>query len=203
MVKSTNGQMRRRPGGRSARVRAAVHKATMEELTEGGLAGLSIGQVATRAGIHPTSIYRQWRTTEALVLDAALATSALNVPIPDTGSLRDDLTAFLTALDRHVRSPLGRALLALSGAGDPGIAGARDRFWQERLDLAKDIFERAKVRKEVAQDTDATTAIEFAIAPLYLRAAVMHRPLTRQALVHHVGTVMRAFAPGRGATSRA
>jgi AcrR family transcriptional regulator len=178
-----------------------VHKATVEELTEGGLAGLSIGQVATRAGIHPTTIYRQWRTTEALVLDAALAAASLHVPIPDTGSLRDDLTAFLTALDRHVRSPLGRALLALSGSGDPGTAEARERFWQERLGLAKEIFERARLRKEVAPDTDATTAIEFAIAPLYVRAIVMHRPMTRQAIALQVATVMRAFSTGRGANT--
>ncbi len=195
MAKPTTGRIRRRPGGRSARVRGAVHKATIEELTESGLAGLSIGQVAARAGIHPTSIYRQWRTTEALVLDAALA-------IPDTGSLRDDLTSFLTALDRHMRSPLGRALLALSGSGDPGTAEARERFWRERLGMAREIFERARLRKEVASDTDATAAIEFAIAPLYLRAMVMHRPLTRQAIALQVGTVMRAFAPGRGATGR-
>lgn len=202
MAKSTTGQIRRRPGGRSARVRAAVHRATIEELTEGGLARLSIGQVATRAGIHPTSIYRQWRTAEALVLDAALAAASLHVPIPDTGSLRDDLTAFLSALDRHVRSPLGRALLALSGSGDPGTAEAREQFWRERLGMAKEIFERARLRKEVAPDTDATTAIEFAIAPLYVRAMVMHRPMTRQAIALQVGTVMRAFAPGRGATGR-
>lgn len=202
MAKPATGQIRRRPGGRSARVRAAVHKATIEELTEGGLAGLSIGRVATRAGIHPTSIYRQWRTAEALVLDAALDAASLHVPIPNTGSLRDDLTTFLTALDRHVRSPLGRALLALSGSGDPGTAEARERFWRERLGLAREIFEHAKLREEVASDTDATAAIEFAIAPLYVRAMVMHRPLTRQAIALQVGTVMRAFAPGRGATGR-
>ncbi|MBI5262981.1 MAG: TetR/AcrR family transcriptional regulator C-terminal ligand-binding domain-containing protein [Bradyrhizobium sp.] len=172
-------------------------RATADELSEAGLAGASVGQIAARAGVHPTSIYRQWGTPEALVLDAALTAAALHIPVPDTGSLRGDLTAFLTALDRHVRSPLGRALLALSGASEPAVEAARDRFWRERLGLAKTIFERAKHRREAAADTDPSMAIEFAIAPLYLRAGVMHRPLTRQALSRHVETVIRAFAPAR------
>ena len=202
MKNAVRDRIRRRPGGRSARVRAAVLKATVDELSEGGVAGLSIGQVAARAGVHPTSIYRQWRTAEALVLDAALAVAETNVPIPDTGSLRGDLTAFLAALDRHLRSPLGRSLLALSGASAPEIAAARERFWNRRLELAKEMFERARTRKEVAADTEAIAAMEFAIAPLYLRAGVMQRSLTRQALASHVDTVIRAFAPDRGIVRR-
>ena len=194
MIERARAPVRRRPGGRSARVRAAVLQATVDVLAESGLMGLSIGQVAARAGIHPTSIYRQWGSVEALVLDAALAAAELHVPIPDNGSLRGDLIAFLTALDRHVRSPLGRALLALSSTSDPTVAAARDRFWYERLGLARTIFARSAARHEIAPDTDPGVAVELAIAPLYLRAGVMHRPFPRQALADHVETIIRAFA---------
>ena len=52
MIERARAPVRRRPGGRSARVRAAVLQATVDVLAESGLMGLSIGQVAARAGIH-------------------------------------------------------------------------------------------------------------------------------------------------------
>jgi AcrR family transcriptional regulator len=51
---------RRRPGGRSARVRAAAIAATLAELAETGYSALSLENVARRAGVHKTTLYRRW-----------------------------------------------------------------------------------------------------------------------------------------------
>jgi len=59
---------RRRPGGRSARVRRAVLDATLELVNAHGLDGVTVAEVAERAGVHETSIYRRWRTREELRL---------------------------------------------------------------------------------------------------------------------------------------
>lgn len=194
-VESENNARRRRPGGRSAKVRAAVLQATLDEIAANGVAALAVADIAARAKVHPTSIYRRWKTLERLVLDAALSAAATGVPIPDTGSLRGDLTRLLKALDGHLRSPLGRGLLALSAADDPAVAAARDAFWRRRLDHAKVLFERAKARREIAPAADPAMAIEFAIAPLYLRAIVLQRPPpSPAALAQHVAGVLRAFA---------
>ena len=85
---------RRRPGGRSARVRAAVLRATLDELAAVGYGNLSFESVAHRAGVHKTTLYRHWPGREALVREALLARSEVTVPIPDTGSLGADLIAF-------------------------------------------------------------------------------------------------------------
>jgi AcrR family transcriptional regulator len=186
---------RRRPGGRSAKVRAAVLQATLDEIAANGLSALAVGDIAARAKVHPTSIYRRWKTLERLVLDAALSAAAAGVPMPNTGSLRGDLTLLLKALDSHLRSPLGRGLLALSAANDPAVAAARDAFWRQRLDQAKELFERAKARREIAPATDPVMAVEFAIAPLYLHAVVLQQgPPSPAALARHVTCVLRAFA---------
>ena len=81
----------RRPGGRTARVRAAVIAATLAELAERGYSGVSLDGVAARAEVHKTTIYRRWRAKETLVLDAMLEQAGQTVAIPDTGSLRGDL----------------------------------------------------------------------------------------------------------------
>ena len=60
-----------RPGGRSARVRDAVHKAVVELLADGEI-DVAIPKIAERAGVNPTSIYRRWGSRDHLLLDAAV-----------------------------------------------------------------------------------------------------------------------------------
>src|SRR5215218_7182335 len=80
-----------RPGGRSARVRAAVHRAVEELLAQDGTEPLTIPVIAARAGVHPTTLYRRWGSLSELM--AAVATSRFSgdIVVPDTGTLRGDL----------------------------------------------------------------------------------------------------------------
>src|SRR5207248_10505689 len=55
-----------RPGGRTARTRAAVFEATLAELALRGYADLSLDGVAARSGVHKTTIYRRWRSRDQL-----------------------------------------------------------------------------------------------------------------------------------------
>src|SRR5262245_64364232 len=105
---STRGKPRL--GGRSARVRAAVLDATLALLREEGDT-FTIPRVAARAGVHETSIYRRWGTREALIVDAVTSRIGAEIPIPDTGSLRDDLVQFLVACIRFLAAPLGTQLV--------------------------------------------------------------------------------------------
>ena len=47
-----------RPGGRSARVQAAVHAATADLIAAHGRAALTVPLIAARAGVTPSTIYR-------------------------------------------------------------------------------------------------------------------------------------------------
>ncbi|MEU6054956.1 TetR/AcrR family transcriptional regulator [Streptomyces xanthochromogenes] len=123
---------RRRTGGRSARVREAVLKATAELIAEQGHERIPIAEIAERSGVHQTSIYRRWRTTNAIVLDLSQERLASSWAIPDTGSLRGDLLAYAHGAAESMRGPdaavLLRALIASvptgDGGGKPGDAGA-------------------------------------------------------------------------------
>src|SRR5271168_5422754 len=93
------GVARRRTGGRSARVVAAVHDAVNELVGQGNPRQVTVAEIAERAGVNPTSIYRRWGTLEALVLDVEAARLP---PIPDTGNLRGDLLAYAATAAREV-----------------------------------------------------------------------------------------------------
>src|SRR2546425_529533 len=95
----------RRPGGRSARVRAAVHQAVTDLVAERGYGEFTVGDVAARAGVADTSVYRRWGTLEALLTDVALTRLNTQSPMPDTGSLAGDLHAYAAQVAREITGP--------------------------------------------------------------------------------------------------
>jgi AcrR family transcriptional regulator len=67
---------------------------TVELLSERGVGGFTVDEVARRSGVAKTTIYRYWPTREALVIDACSRISA-EQEVPDTGSVEGDVTAIL------------------------------------------------------------------------------------------------------------
>ena len=84
-----------RVDSRIERSRQTVLTAALELLSEGGVGGFSVDEVARRSRVAKTTIYRHWPTREALVVETCSQLSAKQ-EIPDTGSLEGDLTAILT-----------------------------------------------------------------------------------------------------------
>ena len=178
---NTRGQAtpRRRLGGRSARVRAAVFEATLQVLQERGYELTSIAEIAGRAGVHETSIYRRWGTKESLLVEAVLARTEEVIRVPDTGTLRSDLVQLLQELRTFFQSPLGAAIMQLlvSTAGDPEMTSARQIYWSRRFAMVKVIFERAVQRGEMVASVDPQLLTEILIGPLYVRLLLTNEPL--------------------------
>jgi AcrR family transcriptional regulator len=169
-----------RPGGRSARNRAAVLDAAIELLAEASYEQLSMENIAARAGVHKTTVYRRWPTKADLVADAIRARSQAAVPLPDTGSLHGDLRAFARAIANNIGSDMGghmtRTLVAASVTSHE-VQARTPAFWTERLAIAAEIIERAKTRDELHDSADANLIIETLIGPLYVRLLLTGEPI--------------------------
>lgn len=163
--------VRRRPGGRSARITQAVADATLAVMAEKGFADFTVTDVAVRAGVHETSIYRRWGSRENLIAETLLAYSERLIPVPNTGSIRTDLRELLAAVADYLTTPVGKAMShALAFSGDESRwEKVRFDFWTTRLQLSRSIVERAIARHEVPPDTDARLVLETLIAPLQFR----------------------------------
>jgi AcrR family transcriptional regulator len=187
---------RRRTGGRSARVREAVLKATLQVVAKQGADAVSIGEIARQASVHETSIYRRWRTKEHLILDALLDYSEEQLPIPDTGTLRDDLVAFATSVTNYLASPFGRTVARSMAVADDDatLASARAQFWQSRFDLARVIVDRATSRGELLDDIDPAMALELLIAPLHFRTLLTRQPVDEQLAGQVVDLLLKGIA---------
>lgn len=169
-----------RPGGRSARVRESILTATFELLAEVGYEHLSIEDVADRAGVHKTTVYRRWPAKADLVLEAALAFSEETIPIPDTGSLLGDLTALGRGVVANLTSDAGarRSLSLVAATASSGeLAESMHRFWAVRMDRSAAIVTRAIERGEIAVGTDPNLVVEAVVAPLWIRLLLTGEPI--------------------------
>lgn len=169
---------RRRVGGRSARVMNAVFAATLKLLTERGPELLTIADVAAVAGVHETSIYRRWKSKDALIVAAIYDRTADAMPIPDSGSVRTDLVRLVSGALAFLRSPLGNAVVRTMVAMPPSSEASTTRrnFWSRRFPEALVIFERGAARGDIAPGIDHQLALELMIGLLHVRVFVIDDP---------------------------
>jgi AcrR family transcriptional regulator len=172
-------QRARRPGGRSARVGAEVHQAVTDLISERGYGNFTVGEVAARAGVADSSIYRRWGSLETLLTDVALARLNAQSPMPDTGSLAGDLHTYAANVAREITGPDGLAVVrlavALSSNGHQGQK-ARDDLRDERTRQLQAMLDRSRERGEPAPD--ALDVLDHILAPMYIRVLFGMDPLT-------------------------
>jgi AcrR family transcriptional regulator len=186
---------RTRPGGRSAQVRAVVLEAALTELAAVGFHALSFEGIATRAGVNKTTLYRRWGTKEALMLEAITERASVKVPIPDTGSLRQDLLVLLRAAIANVSTPEVQAMVRVGVALAPHestVAQVVSAFWADRLAVDGVIVERAIARGEIAP-VDPTFVIEAVLGPPYFHLLVTGRPVSDAFLFATVDLVVNGL----------
>jgi AcrR family transcriptional regulator len=154
-----------------------VLEATLAALAEGGEA-VGIPQIAARAGVHETSIYRRWGSLPALVVDAIGTRIGEAIPLPDTGSLRGDLLAYLESGRAFLTSQLGTQLVRATVIDSRASTDeTRLVYWSGRLGQVAVLFQRAVVRGEIAPPADVELLAEMLAAPLYFRLLITHETL--------------------------
>ena len=101
----------RKPGRpRDRRLDEALLDAGLAVFLEAGYSAASLAEIARRAGVGTPAIYRRWPTKADMAIDIVERLSEPEA-IPDTGSIRDDLVAFMTLRLRTWSTPLFRKVL--------------------------------------------------------------------------------------------
>ena len=184
---------------RGRRVRAAVLAAALAELAEVGHSALTIDNVARRAGVHKTTIYRRWQDRDRLLLDAVIEQVAVEVPVPDTDAIETDLREHARSLIQWLTSPAGQAVVAAAFsdlARTPQLAGLKRRFFEDRFRRIEPVVTRAIARGELPPGTEATQLVKAVIAPIYLRMLITAEPLDEAAADQAVQVALTAARAG-------
>lgn len=154
-----------RQGGRSARIQAAVYRATQALLNEVGRAEVNVPMIAERAGVTPSTVYRRWGDLTQLLADAAAERLRPVADPDDTGSLAGDLSAFVLQYAEEMSSAVGQALLRdILIDTDTDVAA---RCCGYTIDHLQTLNARARKRGEAGFSVDE--ALDVLIAPICYR----------------------------------
>jgi AcrR family transcriptional regulator len=158
--------------------------ATLSVLDESGYAGLTLEEVARRAGTTKPAIYRRWPNRQRLVL-AALRTRLAAARAPDTGCTLCDvaecLVLFLDAFRSMPPDVLGP--LFADCAHDPAL---QDEFMTTLVDPTRaavgETLDRARDQGDLRDDVDRDLIVDL------LGSLVHYRMLFRHAATPHSET---------------
>jgi AcrR family transcriptional regulator len=147
----------RRPGRpRDPRLDDALLNCGLTVMLERGYHATTLTEIARRAGVGTPAIYRRWPTKIGFAIDIVVKVSEPE-PIPDTGSIRDDLVEFVALRLRTWSTPFFRQVVfpvLLEGLSEREVAnGIGQGFLEYRKALALRI-RRSVDDGELRADTD-------------------------------------------------
>ncbi len=184
---------------RSDQSEHAILEATKDILEECGFADVTIEEVAHRAGVGKSTIYRRWPTKGTLVFEAFMVDFLARQPLPNTGNLRGDLLASLRSWIRAVKgTATGRTLVGLIGEvqRDPDLAEVWSEKFVKPVRLQHRIMlDRAIERSELPATTDLDVAMDLLFGSAYHRLLQSHLPLNDRFAQSVVDTLVRGLLP--------
>lgn len=179
MQSSTSAARPGRP--RSAAAATAILTATREALVEVGWSKLTLGDVATRAGVAKTTLYRRWSGKNELVVDA-VAELFDELELPDRGSLAADIEGVVLQFVAILARPEAKSGLMAVVAESTRDDALRERIRRSIVDRQKRLVllgrSRAQRRGELPPETDPEEAARTVDLIFDVVAgAVVHRTL--------------------------
>ena len=184
-------RVRRRPGGRSERIRESVAAAVLELFRERQFA-FGVPEVAERAGVHRATVYRRWPTRGELIAEA-LSSFFRVVSIPDTGAWDTDVRALAATLARFFSDPVEIGVISsLAADSDPQASQVIQDHWNPYVESMIAMVDRAKARGEVNRGLSSGRIVEMLTAPFVVRTTLVRIPVSRRQIREVADLVIRA-----------
>jgi AcrR family transcriptional regulator len=165
---------------RDTQIDAAVLAATLATLGESGYGGLTLEEVARRAGTTKPAIYRRWPSRQRLVL-AALGRRLGSARAPDTGctlcDLDECLKLFVAAFRRMPPDVIGPLFADCAGDRDLRAAFMTTLFDPPRA-AVKETLERAHARGDLRDDVDRDLILDLIGSLVHYRTLFGHARMT-------------------------
>lgn len=184
---------RPRRGGRTADVTHRIHDATLALLAEAGHGACTFQNVAARAGVERSTLYRRYPSRWAMLVEAWAARFAGQIDVEPADSFSVDLRTHLRRVAEALNSPVGMAMVAAAAVArlDPEAKASAGDFWRARLRQQEPLVAAAIARGELPADIDREALFASADGPLYFRLLIVGRPID-EALVERVASAVEA-----------
>lgn len=184
---------------RNVETQSSILSASYELLLESGFGAVTVEKIAERAQVSKATIYKWWPNKAAVVMDGFLSAAAARLPVPDTGSVFQDILEHATNMAQFMISREGSIFLEIIGEGqvDSGLAEAfRTRYIQPRRMEVRTILNRGLQRGELDKDLDIALCTDLIYGPIFYRLLVTGDRVDKsyvEQLVTHVFTGIRSI----------
>jgi AcrR family transcriptional regulator len=173
-----------------------VLDATVGLLNESGYGGLTLEQVARRAGTTKPAIRRRWPTRQQLVL-AALGQRLGGAKAPDTGctlcDLDECLKVFVAAFRRMPPDVVGPLFADCAGDRELRAAFMSTLFDPPRA-AVKETLDRAHARGDLRDDVDRGLILDLIGSLVHYRALFGHAPTSDVEIERAVEALLQGIA---------
>lgn len=160
---------------KSSRRQQCILQAVADALAECEYHQLTIEDVAARAGVGKSTIYRWWKHKSELVLDTFKQHTASVFELNAEESLRTNLIQQLSLLAQALNHPVGRALLVV-------IADHREltsEFFQQyllpRRQQTHELLQQAIQRGEIRADYPFDLMLDSLYGPIHYQIIFFNR----------------------------
>ena len=171
--------------------------ATLEELASAGYGALRIEDVAARAAVNKTTIYRRWPTKPDLVRDALRSVTIDRIVAPNTGSLRGDLLAAARDMAAHASSAEGQGLrrVMIAEERDEELMAITRSIHESIEAIPRSVIEAALARGEIARGTDGLLLFKILVSTIHHRLFIDRHDLDDAFLHRLVDLVLLGALP--------
>ncbi|UQZ36724.1 TetR family transcriptional regulator [Paenibacillus sp. PK3_47] len=182
---------------RNPETQKSILQAAYDLLLEQGFGAVTVEKIAEMAGVSKATIYKWWPNKAAVVMDSYLAAAAERLPLPDTGSVQEDIRIHATYLMRFLTSREGKIITEIIGEGqtDAGLAEVyQTRYFQPRRMEARQLLEKGVKRGELPDTLDLGLCIDLIYGPIFYRLLLTGEPLTEEYVAALTGCAFHGIA---------
>ncbi|MCL3816889.1 TetR/AcrR family transcriptional regulator [Aeromicrobium wangtongii] len=147
-----------------------LYNGTLELVAERGYEKLTMDQIAEATKSSKATLYRQWGSKSALVVEALQCVGETEHQTPDTGSLRGDLMAMVDRAEGQDHDSDLLAAIMHAVRQDAELAAAvREQILEPGRETIRAVVQRAVARGEIAADCAGLAFVDYVfIAPIVL-----------------------------------
>lgn len=183
----------KRPGGRNEAVRRAVAIAVLDVIRDRGFEFGHV-DVAERAGVHHTTVYRRWPAKSDLLREA-MGMQYSRLDICRTGDFVSDLHKTYQRLAAYVAEPVQRIVFGYAIVSEStDVADLLREYWFPLRRELEAFVQEAVDAGELEEDTDPHIFVGLLIGSLVLVPLFTRKRLQRKQVQAIVDRVLRSHA---------
>jgi len=193
---------RPRPGGRTAATSDRIGAAVVEILVERGAEDCTFTNVAAKAGVERSTLYRRYENRWEMISEALFARHELDFAVEATGNFRADMTAHLRKVANSLESTTGRAMVVAAAMARVERSPVGGQYWRNRRNQLQPIVDAAVNAGQIRPGTDPDQLFAASDGPLFFRLLIADAPIDEPFIGQIVDNLCRLYGLAAPAGAR-